>query len=335
MASMKPKTLMLMVVAVGCGLVAAYLTSQLGARQAPQAETVEVLVAEKEIPQGTLLKEPEKYFKSVAWPKEREPKNHVSSLEEMRGKILNKSLAEGQFVTPKDLSKNEGLKPRPGWRAISIKAAVDTAVAGFIQPSARVDIIATGKTPSGRSESKTLLKNILVLAVNDIDVRPEERRSLVPTTVTLEVKLEQAEKLASALDQGSLRLALRAPDDKDEKVEDDKGGTDLVEVLVAVDNIAPGTKLAEQMFEKKKVIKGTEPAHAINDLDQLVGRTVTQLVAQGTFVTSLHLEKGKEPVVAVRIPRKHKMYIIGSSGTREVNFDSSNDRESRTGEQQP
>ena len=51
---MKQKNLILMVVAVGCGLVAAFLTSQMSGRSA-QVEQVEVIVAAKDLPVGTML----------------------------------------------------------------------------------------------------------------------------------------------------------------------------------------------------------------------------------------------------------------------------------------
>jgi len=54
------KTLVLVVVAIGCGLVAAYLTAKLTAH--PATDTELVWVATQKIPQGTMLKDPEKLF---------------------------------------------------------------------------------------------------------------------------------------------------------------------------------------------------------------------------------------------------------------------------------
>ena len=53
---MRQKNLMLVAVAVGCGLVAAFLTSQMSAGPAPVVETVEIPVASKDLPVGTMLK---------------------------------------------------------------------------------------------------------------------------------------------------------------------------------------------------------------------------------------------------------------------------------------
>ena len=50
---MKQKNLILMVVAVGCGLVAAFLTSQMSAK--PAADTTDVVVAAIDIPVGVVI----------------------------------------------------------------------------------------------------------------------------------------------------------------------------------------------------------------------------------------------------------------------------------------
>ena len=54
---MKSKNMTLMVVAIGCGLVAAFLTARLSGGSSP--EKIEVIVAKRELPVGTLLEEKE------------------------------------------------------------------------------------------------------------------------------------------------------------------------------------------------------------------------------------------------------------------------------------
>ena len=61
---MKPKTMILMVVAVVCGLAASYMTSRLLADKTPPppAATVTVLVAKQKINAWTPIKNPEELF---------------------------------------------------------------------------------------------------------------------------------------------------------------------------------------------------------------------------------------------------------------------------------
>ena len=71
---MKPKTLILMVVAVTCGLVASYMTSRLLADRGRESTKVAVLVAKKTISQGDLLKIPEELFEERWFAQGDEPK---------------------------------------------------------------------------------------------------------------------------------------------------------------------------------------------------------------------------------------------------------------------
>ena len=64
---MKSKTFVMMFVAIGCGLVAAYLTARISAKQA-MPDSVPVLVAKERIRAGDVIKEPEKLFVEMRYP---------------------------------------------------------------------------------------------------------------------------------------------------------------------------------------------------------------------------------------------------------------------------
>src|SRR5262245_2189827 len=103
---MKPKTIILMVVAVGCGLGASYMTSRLLAdRNKPQApaETVPVLVAKARIPGWQPIKEPEKQFEIKQYPKDLAPKRPIGTFEEIKDQRLKTFIAEGTPVSQDEL----------------------------------------------------------------------------------------------------------------------------------------------------------------------------------------------------------------------------------------
>src|SRR5262249_5056086 len=79
---------------------------------------------------------------------------------------------------------------------------------GFVQPGSKVDIVHTTRT-SGGADTKMVLENVLVRAVDQQPVRPEDKASMIPTTVTLELSPEQSLKLCSYKDTGTLTLLLR------------------------------------------------------------------------------------------------------------------------------
>jgi Flp pilus assembly protein CpaB len=105
---------------------------------------------------------------------------------------------------------------QPGMRAVSIPIDRVKGVSGLIQPGDRVDIIAIppqrGSGPPPKAV--TIFRGIRVLAVGtalenaSATPSPEEQGA---ATVTLEVNPKQADLLAWADSNATLRLALRSP----------------------------------------------------------------------------------------------------------------------------
>ncbi len=114
----------------------------------------------------------------------------------------------------------------PGMRAVAIRIDAVSAGAGFILPQDRVDIalsehyavnLAPGAALAGQNlpavgtkdVSSIILRNVKVLAIDqgmqDIDSKPK-----IGATATLEVDLEQAQKIAIAAQLGTLSLVLRS-----------------------------------------------------------------------------------------------------------------------------
>src|SRR5262249_35654246 len=190
---MKSKTVILMIVAVTCGLGASYMTTRLlaerGNENQKEEEKVKVLVARKNVPQGTYFKNPEDWFIEKEFTLGDEPKKAVRTFDEVKDRVLSKPLSAEQWVIADDLLKKEqsGLSwalPK-SMRAMAIKVNVDTVVAGFVQPNSRVDVINTVRGNDKESQSRTILQNMLVLAIDTIDTRDLEKRAIVSSTVTM------------------------------------------------------------------------------------------------------------------------------------------------------
>src|ERR1700738_5165754 len=109
---MKPKTLILMVVAVTCGLGASYMTSRLLAeRQPEETDKVPILVAKKNLDMGVTVKRVEDLFEIKNFVKGDEPKNAIAEPKDLLARVLKRSLRTGDFVTGDDLlsDKDVGL----------------------------------------------------------------------------------------------------------------------------------------------------------------------------------------------------------------------------------
>jgi pilus assembly protein CpaB len=218
---MKSKTVILMVVAIACGLAASYLTSRVIADRSEEKEVekVAVLVAKKNVSMGTLLKEPEKFFEEKQFTKGEEPKRALRNMEDLKGHRLNKSLTAEQFVTAEDLiDKEKDLPLEKGMRAVALNVNAQSMVGGFVLPLSHVDIVSVIPETNGETKSRTILQNILVLAVDQIASRDNEKTAYVANTVTVQVTPEQAQQLALAQRLGTIQLSLRSFDD-DKKVQ--------------------------------------------------------------------------------------------------------------------
>jgi pilus assembly protein CpaB len=216
---MKSKTVILMVVAIACGLAASYMTSRVIADRdsKPEQEKASVLVAKRNISMGTLINDPEKFFEEKQFVKGEEPKKAIRSFDELKNQRLNKPLSAEQFVTADDLwdKDKDGLagRMRKGYRAVGLNVNAQTSSGGFILPNSHVDIVSVITDAKSKTTSKIILQNILVLAVDQLASRPDDKSAVVANTVTVEVTPDQAQRLALAQKLGSISLILRAFDD--------------------------------------------------------------------------------------------------------------------------
>jgi pilus assembly protein CpaB len=207
---MKSKTLILLGVALVCGLAASYMTSRL---LADRSEKVNVLVAKQKYAPWTPIKNPEEQFDQEERLKTEVPKTAVVKYEAIKDHVLIKGIDKGEVVVAENLlSKDKGglevLLPQ-GKRAVAIRTTAEKVAGGFVLPGSRVDVYHTLRRGDRESESRVILQNILVRAVDQQAMKPEDKPGMVPATVTLEVTPQQALALARVQDLGSITLALR------------------------------------------------------------------------------------------------------------------------------
>jgi Flp pilus assembly protein CpaB len=217
---MKSKTMILMVVAVGCGLVASFLTSRLLAERGktPDGPVMKkFLVAKKSLPVGTVLKEPEKYFEEREFPDELAPKKGVESFESVKNQKLTKPISADAPLSKEDIlggDKADFSQAIPvGYQALAIKVQTHTIAGGFVRPMEKVDVIWT-MNRSQEALAMTILQNVLVLAT-DLEDGREGEKAKIASTVTLAVKPDEAQKLTLAASQGELCLKLRKYGDEE------------------------------------------------------------------------------------------------------------------------
>jgi pilus assembly protein CpaB len=224
---MRTKSIVLLGLALGCGLVASIGISQIieQNKSGPQAavETEAIYVALTPIAGQEQLNS--KNIKLEQWPKHLIPKGGaLTKLEEVDGRRIKYSLAPGEPILQNKLvgadDKRATTDVPPGYRLKAVHADAVSAVGNLIQPGDRVDVLvylkSNFKGDSQNAGTTTILQDIKVFAVND-QWRPGDSGEGEPIpvkNVTLLLTPEQVEKLTLASELGKVSLVLRSPDDK-------------------------------------------------------------------------------------------------------------------------
>jgi pilus assembly protein CpaB len=226
---MKGSRLLVLGVAVAAGGIAALLSQRSGpppapvvvkSEPAPKLDTVDVLVANADIPMGSSIKPEQIVWKT--WPRE-QAKNFIQKAgdgdvrEGYVGAIARQSFVAGEPINDQKIIKSDSgflsaILPA-GMRAIATEISAETGAGGFILPNDRVDVILTRRENINGAEqfvSSTLLTNVRALAIDQTIEEQNGKKVVVGRTATLELLPRQAEALALARQLGTISLALRS-----------------------------------------------------------------------------------------------------------------------------
>ena len=238
---MKTARIVVLVIALGAGGVAAYLASGFDTNKAAPAKpvaqlpTVDVLVAKSDIALGQTVKADDLQWQT--WPTASASNSFIrrsdrpDAATKLAGSIARSPIIQGEPIREQKLVKAEGsgfmaaILPA-GMRAISTEISPETGAGGFILPNDRVDVILSKheKHPESPSLPETIvseiiLANVRVLAIDQAPKEKDGQNAVVGKTVTLELRPDQAEALARARQVGSLTLALRSIADAKKTIE--------------------------------------------------------------------------------------------------------------------
>jgi pilus assembly protein CpaB len=193
--------------------------NRLMAAPIPISKNQQVLVANADLPWGTKLT-PE-MTQMQEFPAGAIPEGHFTSLEAIKDRVLLVDIKRNELVMESKLaplgttSGGVAAVTDVNKRAMSVKVDDVIGVAGFIKPNDRVDVMVTIEPEGGKpgnTISKMILENVKVLAAGtQMERKGKDEEPKPVQVITVEVDVEEAEKLALASNQGKLRLALRNP----------------------------------------------------------------------------------------------------------------------------
>ncbi len=232
---MNTARIVVLVIALGAGGVAAYLASGYQNAPAPvlpvaeNLPTVEVLIAKNDIGLGQAVKPEDLQWQT--WPAATASNAFIrrdsrpEAQTQIAGSIARVPLMQGEPIREQKLVRAEGsgfmaaILPS-GMRAVSTEISAETGAGGFILPNDRVDIVLTRrlKNPDANGAtagndlilSEVILTNIRVLAIDQAPKEKDGQTAVIGKTVTLELKPDQVATLSAARQGGTLQLALRS-----------------------------------------------------------------------------------------------------------------------------
>jgi pilus assembly protein CpaB len=217
------RLLLIGILALGVGALVSYMvytTLRRTVATVKQANT-QVVVAALDLQVGAKLED--KDLQEIRLPGANLPQGYYQNKADVLGRGVVTSIAKGEFILPSKLAaENAGaglpsLIP-PGMRAVSVRVNEVVAVAGFVIPGTRVDVLLTGN-PRGTDEplTTTVLENVEVLAAGQKLQRSAQGEPQSVPVITLLVSPEDAQKLTMASSEGHIQLALRNPLDTSEE----------------------------------------------------------------------------------------------------------------------
>ena len=241
------KVILLVGALIVAGLTAFFARTLLMGSASPQAAAMglpaaaapvdgpEVLVATKALPVGTIIDATALTFKP--WPKELVDNAYylrpATNMQSLLGTVVRSPITAGQPLTQGALVKpgDRGFLAAalgPGMRAVTVPVQAQAAVAGFVFPGDRIDLVLTQSVPGGGDGpplkvSETIVRNVRVLATDQRtdNIVDDTGKTVVKTfsTVTMEATPHIAEQIAVAQTLGTLSLSLRSLADNSTELE--------------------------------------------------------------------------------------------------------------------
>lgn len=257
-----------LVAALLFGALAAFLARSMilaGSAGPGERATRTVVVAAQPIPFGAALAR--ENLKEVAWPVEAVPDGSFVTV----GAILeggrrlslaalgpNEPVLAGKVTLPNGRA-SLSTQIDEGMRAVSVRVDEVRGVAGFVLPGDRVDVILTrgeGGVQDGAAYADILLQNAKVLAVDQL-ANDRQDKPTVARAVTLELTVQQAQKVVLAQGIGRLSLVLRQAGEAA-----DRPAARVTAADLGGDAVPAGSKVADLEKEIAELRRAVELAKA-------------------------------------------------------------------------
>ncbi len=230
---MRAKSLLLLIIALGCGTVASVGISQVMMDQKQgnnEPPTVEIYVAIKDVDVNQKLTS--ELIKLEKWPQNRVPDGAIFKLEDVENRFVRQRMYPGEPILAGKLNNTiVGVDTEipKGYRVFDLSVNERNGGSGYIKPGARVDVLGTFKV-NNVTESRVVMRNVRIFGINGVTVRDTDPGTTSrATTFQLLVHESQMDALNLATALGELRCTLRGTVENN----DNRDATDTGEAFIS------------------------------------------------------------------------------------------------------
>jgi pilus assembly protein CpaB len=226
--------------------------------QQAMVKNVEIVVANHDLSIDTKLDAGS--VKLVRWSREAVPPGAYTDPGSVMNQYTKTSFVQNEPIVADRLfagDKNAGVLPLlipSGMRAMSVPVDEVSDIAGFVLPHTRVDVlvaVSSGGSNGDKPFSKIVLQNVEVLAIAQ-DIEQVGDKAQPVKVVTLLVSPEEAERLALASREGTLRLAMRNYDDTKIVM---TSGVDVSQMLRSYGGPQPAMPMMEAQHVERPIVR--------------------------------------------------------------------------------
>lgn len=270
------KAIGLLLLALMMGLAAAIYAAGWAAQKSNIASN-KVVIASTDIEMGSKINP--QMLTTADWPSGSVPPGAFIDIKDLQDRVVKVSVLRGDAVLERKLAPagtQGGLSAviAEGKRAMTVRVNDVVGVAGFALPGNYVDVMVNAQQDKAKGKgkgnstgeenrqiSKTVLEHVLVLAVAQESGRDDTKPKVV-SAVTLELSLEDSEKLDLARSVGTLSLVLRNQTDKQTVATAGITKSQLFNDDDAIDSIGPVEPKVARVSAKPRAVAAKRVAPA-------------------------------------------------------------------------
>lgn len=313
---MKNQSLMLLVVAVGCGLVAMLGVKQaISQKPADVEEMAQVLSAAAEIQPGERLNDLNTKFVQISVKSV--PEGAVLAMTDVEERSLKVPVMPGDWILRSKLTEKGQIGAEasipPGMATVTIPVDATTSHSGMLRPGHRIDLLLTFIDPSsGTNQQKTItvLEFVEVFAVDNRIYGIDKEGDAQAKNITLLVTPEQgkAVTLATKIGGGYLSTMMRARD------ESTREGQAEISQEFLTSSFLGSNRHAPSVMDLRKIGRDKDPDEILVALDDSSSAgesaTVSDLLDEELDRTSAVDPGGSEPVIQMTAVDKKNTWTM-------------------------